>query len=124
MESAMKPATALMALLLGSLVILFAAPSWAGDVSQTAPAPRSEIWRAGAPYSHIPPFPRSKRSASVWASDACWNGCQSTCTWGMADCLQHDAQGRCLKFTDHCDRSCQRECRGWGGPLVPDIFDF
>jgi hypothetical protein len=70
------------------------------------------------------PFPRSKREQSVWASDACWNGSQDYCTWGLASCIERDAQGLCLKYTDHCDRVSQRRCRTWGGPLVPDIFDF
>jgi hypothetical protein len=64
------------------------------------------------------PFARSRRAQSVWASDACWNGCQSYCTWGEAACLKVDAQGRCLPDTDRCDRVCQSRCRLWGGPLV------
>lgn len=70
------------------------------------------------------PFPRSGRSQAVWAEAACWSGCQSYCGAGEGGCLQVDAQGRCLKLTDHCDRYCQRTCRLQGGPLVPDIFDF
>lgn len=64
------------------------------------------------------PFPRGERAQSVWASNACWSGCQSYCTWGENACLQVDAQGRCLKITDRCDRYCQRECRTMGGPLA------
>lgn len=73
---------------------------------------------------HALPFPRSKREQSVWASDGCWNTAQNSCTWGEAECIVHDAQGACLKYTDHCDRVAQRQCRTRGGPLIPDIFDF
>ena len=83
-----------------------------------------------AAYPHVSPgvaaplpFPRSERAQAVWASDACWNGCQSYCTWGEAACIRYDEQGNCLLATDRCGRACQRNCRGWGGPLVPDIFD-
>jgi hypothetical protein len=69
------------------------------------------------------PYPRSERAAAVWNERACWSQCGSYCTWGMAACLEHDAQGRCLKFTDRCDRQCQRDCRSAGGPYLPDIFD-
>lgn len=80
--------------------------------------------RTAAPRGVVLPLPRSERSQAVWASNACWSGCQSYCTWGEAACLQRDPQGHCLKVTDHCDRVCQRECRTQGGPFVPDIFDF
>lgn len=76
---------------------------------------RPEIWRYDR-HSNALPFPRSARSQSVYAASACWSGCQSYCTWGEAACLQVDAQGRCLKLTDRCDRYCQRECRTRGGP--------
>lgn len=91
-------------------------------------APAADFGARGAvvvaPSVKLLPFPRKGRSEAVWASDACWSGCQSYCTWDEAVCLEHDAQGHCLKFTDHCDRICQRQCRMRGGPLVPDIFDF
>lgn len=74
-------------------------------------------WRYNR-HSVALPFPRSRRAQSVWASGACWSGCQSYCTWGEASCLQIDAQGRCLKLTDTCDRYCQRACRTTGGPLA------
>ena len=70
------------------------------------------------------PFPRSSRSQAVWASDACWNDCQSYCTWGEAGCLQVDSQGRCLRYTDRCDRACQRDCRTRGGPLFAPLLEL
>jgi len=79
-----------------------------------------------APAAHVTelPFPRSWRAQSVWASDACWADCGSHCTWGIAACLEHDNQGHCLKLGNTCDRYCQRECRTYGRPLVPDLLDF
>lgn len=70
----------------------------------------------------ILPFPRRERAAAVWNERACWAGCQSYCTWGEAACLELDTQGRCLRYTDRCDRTCQRDCRSRGGPLVAPIL--
>lgn len=77
-----------------------------------------------APIARPLPFPRSGRSQAVWASAACWNDCQSYCTWGEAACLQTDAQGRCLTYTDRCDRFCQRDCRTRGGPLFAPLLEL
>lgn len=90
-------------------------------VSHQDAGARPEIWRYNK-HSNLLPFPRTKRSQAVYADTACWSGCQSFCTWNEAACLQVDAQGRCLRVTDTCDRSCQRECRSRGGPYV--AFDF
>jgi hypothetical protein len=68
------------------------------------------------------PFPRSGRAQAVWSSGACWSECGSYCAWGLAGCLTGDRQGRCVKLTDACDRTCQRQCRTAGGPLLP--LDF
>jgi hypothetical protein len=110
-EGAMKSTRVLVALLIGGL--LAAAPASAGD--------RPTVWRYTA-RSHELPFPRGERAQSVWNSGACWSDCGSHCTWGLAACLQVDAQGRCLKLTDACDRYCQRECRTSAGPLLPIDF--
>jgi len=80
-------------------------------------------WRYNAHSADLP-FPHSKRAQSVWVSGTCWSQCGSYCAWGMAGCLKEDAQGRCLKLTDKCDRYCQRECRTWGGPLLPIEFPW
>lgn len=85
--------------------------------------PQVGKWRYNAHNQQLP-FPRSERAQSVWASDRCWSECGSYCAWGMAGCLKEDAQGHCLKLTDKCDRYCQRECRGWGGPLLPVEFPW
>jgi len=101
----------------GGILLLPRAPAAAADLKAT---PYSDVkpWRYNAPSPALP-FPRSRRAQSVWASDACWRACGAHCAWNMAACLGHDAQGHCLKLTDRCDRACQRDCRTWGGPLVP-----
>jgi hypothetical protein len=66
----------------------------------------------------LPVFPRSERADAVWSSGACWSACGSSTTWALAACLEHDAQGRCLKHADRADRACQRECRTRGGPYL------
>jgi hypothetical protein len=112
----MKSAFILVALMLGLLsgiLLPQAGPASAADV---------QLLRYGAQPA-APPFSRSERAQSVWASGVCWSECGSYCAWGMAGCLERDAQGQCLKLTDRCDRYCQRECRTSGGPLLPDIFD-
>jgi hypothetical protein len=97
--------------LVALLGIIMAAPAAAADVTAT---PR---WQ-GSMQFHQLPFPRSERAQAVWDERACWSDCGSHCTWGLADCVQHDAQGRCLRRADRCDRTCQRACRTSGGPLL------
>jgi len=84
---------------------------------------KNSSWRYNAHSSELP-FPRSKRAASIWASDWCWMDCGSYCAWGLAGCLKEHSQGRCLKLTDKCDRYCQRACRTRGGPLLPIEFPW
>jgi hypothetical protein len=93
------------------------------NAADRAVAPASRVTIARPAASPVLPFPRGKRAAAVWAETACRNDCGSHCTWGLAACLSHDAQGHCLKLGDACDRYCQRECRTRGGPWVTDIFD-
>jgi hypothetical protein len=104
----------LIVLLLGGVLM---APAGSAVASETG------IWRYNK-HSQEPPFPLSERSTSVWASGACWSDCGSHCTWGVAACLQVDAQGHCIKLGDKCDRYCQRECRQLGGPLLPIEFPW
>jgi hypothetical protein len=107
----MKRLIILLALLLGGILVPATGPASAAD----------NVWRKGAQHDSVP-FPRSERAQSVWASGACWSECGSYCAWGQSGCLERDAQGQCLKLTDKCDRYCQRECRTWGGPLLPIEF--
>ena len=101
----MKLAAALIGVMLGGIVL----PTLAAAADRTvAPA-----------YQETLPFPRTPRAEAVWASRACWSECQSFCTWDLVGCLRVDAQGRCLKHTDACDRACQRNCRTRGGPYLP-----
>ncbi|MGH6684532.1 MAG: hypothetical protein ACRECA_11560 [Pseudolabrys sp.] len=100
-------------ILLTAGMILAEAPASAGEIGVTT-------YARAAPAL---PFPRGERAEAVWPSGACWSDCGSHCTWGIAACLSHDAQGYCLKLGNACDRYCQRQCRTQGGPLVSDIFD-
>jgi hypothetical protein len=111
----MKRAIALLGLLFVG-ILMTSGPAFAAD--GTAPP-----WRYST-NRHELPFARGERAQSVWASGACWSECGSYCAWGLAGCLQVDAQGRCLKLTDKCDRYCQRECRTMGGPLLPIEFPW
>jgi hypothetical protein len=98
--------------------LLLAAIAWPG-----ASALAADAMVRGAPPPPpaiaMPLFPRSERADAVWASGACWSECGSYTTWALAVCLEHDAQGRCLKQADAADRACQRECRSRGGPYLP-----
>jgi len=105
----MKSIVLLIALLLGGI-----SSASAGD---------GQIWRYNR-HSTEPAFPPSERAQSIRASGACWSECGSYTTWNLVACLEHDAQGHCLKRADGGDRMCQRACRTSGGPWVPDIFDF
>jgi hypothetical protein len=84
----------------------------------SASAGETQVWRYNR-HSAEPPFPTGERAQSVWASGACWNECGSITTWNLIACLEHDAQGHCLKRADAGDRMCQRECRTRGGPWLP-----
>jgi hypothetical protein len=79
---------------------------------------------ASTAHAATPAFPRNKASESVYASSACWRDCQSTCTWGLAACVQTTPQGLCLRETNRCDRYCQLQCRTRGGPWAPDLLEF
>jgi hypothetical protein len=110
----MKQAILRLALLIGALVTLSAVPAGAADVAVT----HSRAYTP-APRVYVLPFPRGDQAQSVWASSACWDDCGRSCAWGLVECVQHDAQGHCLKLTDRCDRYCQTACRTQGGPFLP-----
>ena len=107
----MKSATAVFLLLLVGLVVPLYGPANAADRGGMRPG-----YDRGT--TSLLPFPRSERAEAVWTEGACWRDCQKTCTWGLAGCLKVDGQGRCLSYTDACDRTCQRECRVRGGPFL------
>lgn len=107
-----------------ALALLFGGAGGAltpADAAETVARP--SVWRMGS-QRDVPPFPRSERAQSVWASGACWSECGAYCAWGQSGCLERDAQGQCLKLTDKCDRYCQRECRTSGGPWLPIEFPW
>jgi hypothetical protein len=73
---------------------------------------------------HQTPYPQGARAASVWKSDACWRGCNASCTWNMETCIRSSDADTCRPQLDACGRSCQRDCRGISaGPLL-SYFDF
>jgi hypothetical protein len=90
-----------------------------------------------APYVRELPFPRSDRAQAIWSEGSCWKQCQVACTNELNVCLQGrpapfniftsnilqpaPAQAQCVAATDSCDRTCQSQCRGYGGPLLPPI---
>lgn len=103
--------------LLAAIISAAFNPANAADMKISSRTTQPEIWRYDR-HGDLLPFSRTRRSQAVFVSDACWQDCQSFCTWNEAACLQVDAQGRCLRVTDSCDRSCQRQCRTRGGPFV------
>lgn len=67
-----------------------------------------------------PPFSRSADVQRVWDNGACWSQCGAVCVWSQAECLKSGAgQQSCIERSSACDRSCQRQCRGWAGPFLP-----
>ena len=106
----MKPLATLL-LLIASLI----APAAASDYTLEN---RPEVSFKGGPV-HVSPYPQSKRSASVWGNDACWQDCKSSCSWKMEYCVRAMDADACRPHLDACDRSCQRSCRGFSaGPLL------
>lgn len=104
-------------ILLGCLVTAAGLlPSSAADMS---------VWHqrtARAPVYVLRVPPRSPEAQAVWASDACWRGCERQCGWRFQACLPVQEQGACIAQTDTCDRACQSGCRTYGGPLL-NIFN-
>jgi hypothetical protein len=78
---------------------------------------RDHAVRAPAYVLRVPP--RSPEAAMLRASDTCWRGCEQQCGWRFQACLRVDGQGTCIAQTDACDRTCQSQCRLYGGPLLP-----
>jgi hypothetical protein len=93
----------------------------ASSTAYSADAPRLSA-NTGGQRIHVLPFPRGERAQSVWGAGACWSECGSQCAWGQNACLQVNAQGPCIGYTDACDRFCLKSCRISGGPLL-DITD-
>ena len=55
----------------------------------------------------VSPYPAGSRAAAVWASDACWRECKSSCSWKMDYCIRANDADSCRPYLDACDRSCQ-----------------
>jgi hypothetical protein len=103
-------------ILLGCLLVLAGlSPGRGADVSGWRPP------AARAPVHVLRVPPRSPEASMVWASDACWRGCERQCGWRFQACLKIDGQGECMAQANACDRSCQSGCRTYGGPLLNGI---
>jgi hypothetical protein len=102
------------AIILGLLVAAVGSPaSFAADLARWHP--RSV---ASTPMYILQAPPRSPQAQTVWASNACWRGCEQQCGWRFQACLRIDPQAECGAQTESCDRSCQSQCRMYGGPLL------
>jgi hypothetical protein len=96
-------------------IVGLAAPAAANDYSLEN---RPQVSFKNGPV-HVSPYPQGQRAASVWANDACWRECRSSCTWKMEYCVRGTSADACRPQLDVCDRSCQRSCRSpWSGPLL------
>jgi hypothetical protein len=104
------------------LVLGLVVPAVAGDYSYDHTPDLVFPGRHGG-IVHFSPYPQSRRAASVWQSDLCWQGCTSSCTWKMESCVAASDADVCRPHFDACDRACQRTCRLRGGPLLPDFFE-
>ncbi|HWL31295.1 MAG TPA: hypothetical protein VNQ50_04105 [Xanthobacteraceae bacterium] len=93
----------------------FVVPASAGDYTlENRP---QVVFKGG--IAHVSPYPMSRRSASIWSSDACWRDCSASCTWAMESCVRAEGADACVPRLDACDRSCQRACRDpSSGPLL------
>ena len=101
------------------LFLLVAALLMTGFVA--AEAADAGTWRksGSAPATTYRVIPRSPAASLVWAGDACWRGCAMDCGRHFRACLTADLPENCIARNDACDRFCQRECRSYGGPLLP-----
>jgi hypothetical protein len=98
-------------LLIAALLIVGVSSAEAADVS---------TWRKPAAATAVSRvIPRSPAASLVWAGDACWRGCAMDCGRHLQACLAANAPESCISQNDACDRFCQRECRLYGGPLLP-----
>jgi hypothetical protein len=110
-----KTLAALMVLVLG-----LAAPASAGGYTmENRPA---VVFKGG--IVHQSPYPQSKRSAAIWANDACWRDCKTSCTWKMEACVSSSDPDACRPHLDACDRSCQRSCRSFSARPLLDFVDW
>jgi hypothetical protein len=108
------------------LLLALVAPALAGDYSWER---RPQVVFPGPQRGivHVSPYPASKRTAAVWASDACWRDCNASCTWTFEACVSRTDADLCRPYLDSCDRACQRACRTTSGPLLGPLvglFDW
>jgi hypothetical protein len=99
----------------------------AGQAADVAVTSTGGYRQAPMSFARELPFPRSERTQAIWAEGSCWKQCQIACTANLDLCLRSNVatgapgQAQCLATTDTCDRTCQTQCRTYGGPLLPPI---
>lgn len=99
---------ALLACLLGFAVMSAASaadPQWQGKSTRS--------------YRVAPlPIAPDSLSATVLASDGCWRTCAASCNFHVRKCIKFEGVTDCMPLNESCDRTCVRECRAYGGPLL------
>lgn len=117
----MTRVAAVLLLLFGFLAPGFA-PALAGEGYSLENRP-AVVFKGGV--ERMTPYPQGKRSTSVWVSDSCFRGCNSSCAWKMEYCLRGDnTADTCRPHLDNCTRACQRNCGRWGGPWGGPLAAF
>jgi len=64
------------------------------------------------------PIAPDSLSATVLASDGCWRTCAASCNFHVRKCIKFEGVTDCMPLNESCDRTCVRECRAYGGPLL------
>lgn len=103
------------ALLLAFLVMTSTGSARAADATYMRGGAVSRMSAPDIPYA--PPVP-SRRAAAVWASESCWRGCTSQCGAEFQACLRVEWIDNCNNRDNACNRTCQKACRLYGGPLL------
>jgi hypothetical protein len=102
-----------------ALTVFFALPGLAAErTGRPAPAEPPVLMAPVSPH-------RSAQAQAVAASRECWRGCQMSCKAEFLACGYELPGAECLARTDRCDRTCQRQCRSTGDPIIdwPRLWD-
>ena len=88
----------------------------------TSAASAADLQRQG-PFTgsyRVAPLPIApdSLSATVLASDGCWRTCEAHCGWHVRKCIKFEGVTDCMPLNESCDRTCVKQCRAYGGPLL------
>ena len=64
------------------------------------------------------PIAPDSLSATILASDGCWRACAAHCNFHVRKCIRFEGLTNCMPLNESCDRSCVKQCRVYGGPLL------